>query len=228
MLSGRRWTPDLLQQSYSTIKKPIQDTLPTLEELLQNPRDPDGNLRSRCAKGLRVKLKSWIADIQRIQSELEDVLEQDLADTENKEERVLKTERIKEVISLHGEFFQGLKPKLGELDVLIDEMQEIMEEEKAVAERKRIRTQELEEAAKKRTQELEDAENRRKERREERKREMALQLSAQKREMDLAKLSHPVAAETLPASSSNCKSGCPCSVKLRKLQLKCFFGDHLR
>ncbi len=61
-----------------------------------------------------------IVDIQRIQSEFEDVLERDLANTENKEERVEKTGRIKEVISLHGEFFQGLKPKLRELDVLID------------------------------------------------------------------------------------------------------------
>ncbi|MCP3667313.1 MAG: DUF1759 domain-containing protein [Gammaproteobacteria bacterium] len=55
---------------------------------------------------------------------------------------------------------------------------------------------------------------------------MALQLSAQKREMDLAKLSHPVAAETSPASSSDCKS--TCSIKRHKHQMKCFFGDHFK
>ncbi len=214
MPSRRHPAPDLLQQSYATHKKPIQDLLPALDELLQNPLDPDGKPRHIYGRDLRDKLKKWIDELQGVQSELEDVLDRDLADTENKEERVLKTER-KEVIISHGEFFQGLlRPKLGELDVLIEEIQEAMDEEKAVSERKRIRTQELEEA-----------ENRARERREERKREMAIQLSAQKRAMDLAKLTHSVAAETLPTSSFKCKSGR--SVKPPKLQLKSFFGDHL-
>ncbi len=50
--------------------------------------------------------------------------------------------------------------------------------------------------------------------------EMALRFSAQKRAMDLAKLTHPVAAETLPVSSSNCKSSSPGSVKLPNFGLR--------
>ncbi len=56
--------------------------------------------------------------------------------------------------------------------------------------------------------------------REEREHEMALQLSAQKHEMDLGKLTHSVAAEALPASSSNCKSSSPGSVKLPNFGLR--------
>ncbi len=61
-------------------------------------------------------------------------------------------------------------------------------DEKAVADRRRIRAQDLE-----------DAENRRRERREEREHEIAMQINAQKRAMDLAKFSHPVDFRTIPS-----------------------------
>ncbi len=180
-------------------------------------------------------------------------LDRDLEETEDEDERDEKEEGIWELKCSHRVFLLGPKCQLVDLDILMDEFQETMDMEKAKAlrdeqfrreanERERIRqenrmnedrraaqkrTQYLEEAAKKRAQELEEAEVRRKERREEREREMAFQLSAQRRAMDLAKLTHPVvAAEILPTSSSKCKPSCP--VKPPRLQLKSFFGDHLR
>ncbi|MCP3662857.1 MAG: DUF1759 domain-containing protein, partial [Gammaproteobacteria bacterium] len=267
----RHRTPTALQESYAVVRKSIQDSLPILDELLQQPRDPEGKPRFQLAKSLRGKFQRFADELQGVQSELIEVLDRDLADAENEEDRVEKAEGLKEIVRSHREYLQGLESKREDLKFLMEEIQEIEDAEKAkvlldeqfqreVNERERIwqenrmnedrgaaqkRTQELEDAARRRTQDLEDVENRRKERREEadlqkqrdevelqkrredREHEMASQLSAQRRAMDLAKLTHPVvAAEILPTSSFKCKSGRP--VKPPKLQLKSFFGDHLR
>ncbi|MCP3665913.1 MAG: DUF1759 domain-containing protein, partial [Gammaproteobacteria bacterium] len=199
-----------------------------------------------------------------------------MADTENKEEWVEKTELIKEVIRSHRKFLQGPESQLIGLVILMDEFQETMDTKKAKVlrneqfrreadERKRIReqeraqfleeaakeraryledaakkrAQELEDATKKRAQDLEDVEIRRRERREEaelkeaalqkeREHAMASQLSAQKHAEDLTKSTPPAAAGIQSDSNSNCKSNSLCSIKLPKLQMKCFYGDHFK
>ncbi|MCP3663278.1 MAG: hypothetical protein GY696_12425, partial [Gammaproteobacteria bacterium] len=209
MPSGRSRTPDLLRESYAALKKPIQDLLPALDELLQNPLDPDGKPRHIHGRDLRDNLKKWIDELQGVQSELEDVLDRDLADTENKEERVERTELLVEVIRSHHKFLWGPESLLIDLEILMDEFQETMDMEKAKAlryeqfrreanERERIRqenrmnedrraaqkrAQELEDAAKKRTRYLEDVETRRKERRKEAESKEAARQEERKREM---------------------------------------------
>ncbi|MCP3661547.1 MAG: hypothetical protein GY696_03460 [Gammaproteobacteria bacterium] len=58
-------------------------------------------------------------------------MERNLADRKNEEDRVEKSEGRNEIVRLHSEYLQGLESQLGEFDVLIEEIQEIVDAEKA-------------------------------------------------------------------------------------------------
>ncbi|MCP3663690.1 MAG: hypothetical protein GY696_14575 [Gammaproteobacteria bacterium] len=105
-------------------------------------------------------------------------------ETKNEDERAEKEEGIWELIHGHREYLQGLESQLGDLEELMVAMQETMDEEKNRANEDR-----------KRTQYLEDIETRRRE-------DADLRREEKKRAMDRAKLTHPVAAKTIPNSAS--------------------------
>ncbi len=90
MAPRHHWTPVILQANYASTKKSIQDTLPRLGELLQDPRDTDGKLRYNLVRSLRGRLKKWVDELKGVQSELEKVLDRNLAPTEDEKDRVEK------------------------------------------------------------------------------------------------------------------------------------------
>ncbi len=68
---------------------------------------------------MRGKFEKWIDELKGFQSELEEVLEWNLAEAENDGDRVEKMEGIMKLMRSHHEYLQGLEFQLFDLDVLI-------------------------------------------------------------------------------------------------------------
>ncbi len=66
--------------------------------------------------------------------EIEGILDWDLEETENEGERTEKEGCIWELIRARREYLQGLEPQLIDLEVLMDEFQDIVDEEKESSE----------------------------------------------------------------------------------------------
>ncbi len=87
MPSSIQRTSLLLKEAYANLKKSIQDPFPEVNELLSNPRDPNGKPRHTYGQYLHGKFKEWIDELQGVQSELIECLDRDFEESENEEER---------------------------------------------------------------------------------------------------------------------------------------------
>ncbi len=118
------------QEAYWSIMESIEDSLPEVDELLSNPCGPDEKPRYCHARNVSGKLKKWIYELQGVQSKLVEVLDWDLVETVNEDERAEKEEVLWETIHSRREYLQGLESQLGNLEELMVVMQEELDEEK--------------------------------------------------------------------------------------------------
>ncbi len=131
-MPGRKHkTPVILQETYGSIKRELLRKLPEIDGLILNQRDGDGKLKILPAKMLRKGLLKMVGSLKETRVELEEALDDEIATLDEGDELDEKVSVAQEFTKSHTEFLQQkVEDKIDDLEVLIEEFQQFLNEEK--------------------------------------------------------------------------------------------------